>query len=135
MYIFEIIINNSEHIINGRMLIMIDLKLEATRECNDYLVDLAGFLDKVYDILSANESLEITKTYIKDFGIRFDNLVKFIKSNSYLNEKIFSKETDLKFALESFGEALHRRDYELCGQILKYELKYILFKWQSKIRI
>lgn len=114
---------------------MMDLRLESVKECNNYLIELANLSDRVYDIVVENENVEVTKTFIKHYGIIFDNLVKFIKTDSYLNEKIFSKETDLKFALQSFEQALHNKDYELCSQILKYEFKYILFKWQSKIKM
>ncbi len=114
---------------------MMSLELEVSNECNRYLIDLASFLDKVCSVITSNENIELTKTYISEFGDRFDNLVRFIRDNYYLCEKIFKKETDLKFALHSFEEALHNQNFELCNQILKYELKYILSKWQSKLRI
>ena len=113
---------------------MINLNSDIIEECNSYLLQLSYFLDQVYDVLVRNENIELTKTYVAEFGEQLELLVKFIKENEQLNLKIFSKETDLRFALESFGDAFSNDDYELCSQILKYELKYILFKWQSKLR-
>lgn len=130
----EIIRRKNEHIINGRKFIMINLDKKVIEQCNDYLLELSYFLDKVYDVVVKNENIEVTKTYIADFGDQLDSLVKFIRKNDCLNKQILSNETDLKFALQSFGEAFHEKDYELCSQILKYELKYILFKWQSKLK-
>ena len=104
---------------------MIGLDIKYINECDKYILQLSNFLDKVY---------EVTKTHIGEFGSQLEELVKFIQNNKFLNEKIFSNEIDLKFALESFGEAFHSENYELCSEILKYEIKYILYKWQQKIK-
>lgn len=113
---------------------MINLDNDIIEECNYCLVQLSYFLDKVCDVIIKKDNIEVIKTYVAEFGERLELLVKFIKENEKLNLVIFSKETDLKFALESFGDAFCNNDYELCSQILKYELKYILFKWQSKLK-
>lgn len=113
---------------------MIDLNVKCVNECNDYILQLSDFLDKVYDVILKNENVEVTKTYIGEFGSQFDELFKFIQANEILSKKIFKEEFDLNFALESFGDAFHSGDYELCGEILKYEIKYILYKWQNKLK-
>ncbi len=114
---------------------MINLNIKSIEQCDEYIVHLLGFLDKVYNQLSKNENVELTKTFVKDFGEKFEMLIKFIHDNKFLNEKIFSDENDLKFALESFGEAFHSLDYDLCAEILKYEIKYILCKWKVKLEL
>lgn len=113
---------------------MVDLDIKYLNECDNYILQLSNFLDKVYEVTFKNENVEVTKTYIGEFGGRLEELVKFIQNNKFLNARIFSNEIDLKFALESFGEAFHSGNYELCSEILKYEIKYILYKWQQKIK-
>lgn len=112
---------------------MINLNIKSIEQCIGYIVQLSEFLDKVCDQLSTNENVELTKTFVKDFGEQFETLIKFIYYNKFLNEKIFSDENDLKFALESFGDAFHSLDYDLCAEILKFEIKYILCKWKVKL--
>lgn len=113
---------------------MIGLDIKYINECDKYILQLSNFLDKVYEVTVKNENVEVTKTHIGEFGSQLEELVKFIQNNKFLNEKIFSNEIDLKFALESFAEAFHSENYELCSEILKYEIKYILYKWQQKIK-
>lgn len=112
---------------------MLDLNIKSLQQCEDYITKLLIFLDQVCNQLYTNENVEITKTFVYEFGDQFETLIKFIKNNKFLNEKIFSDENDLKFALESFGESFHSYDYELCGEILKYEIRYILCKWKIKL--
>ena len=112
---------------------MMDLDIKYVNECNNYILQLSDFLDKVHDVVLKNENLEVTKTYIGEFGNQFNELFKFIQRNNVLSRKIFKQELDLSFALESFGNAFHSGDYELCSEILKYEIKYILYKWQNKL--
>ena len=113
---------------------MINLYTKSIKQCDEYIIQLLSFLYKVYEITSKNENEEVTKTYIGEFGEQLEELVKFIQDNSVLHEKILSKETDLKFALESFGKAFQLQDYELCSEILKYEIQYILCKWRDKLK-
>lgn len=113
---------------------MMDLDIRYVNECNNYIFQLSDFLDKVHDVILKNENIEVIKTYIGEFGSQFNELFKFIQSNKVLNKKIFKEESDLSFALESFGNAFHSGDYELCSEILKYEIKYILYKWQKKLK-
>lgn len=113
---------------------MVNLDYKYVDKCNEYILQLSDFLDRVYEVTWKNENQEVTKTYIGEFGSQFEELIKFIKSNKILNEKIFSDEIDLKFALESFSDAFNLNDYLLCSEILKYEIKYILYKWQKKIK-
>lgn len=113
---------------------MIDLDSTIINECDESIVALSHFLDEVYEIISKNKNEKIMKIYVEKFGSRFEVLIRRIKENEILNKMIFNNENDLKFALESFGEALHSKNYELCSEILKYEIKYILYKWQRKIR-
>lgn len=113
---------------------MVNVDYKCVDKCNEYIIQLSDFLDKVYEVTWRNENVEVTKTYIGEFGSQFEELIKVIKGNKVLNEIIFSDEVDLKFALESFGDAFHLDDYLLCSEILKYEIKYILYKWQKKIK-
>ena len=99
---------------------MIGLDIKYINECDKYILQLSNFLDKVYEVTVKNENVEVIKTHIGEFGSQLEELVKFIQNNKFLNEKIFSNEIDLKFAL--------------CSEILKYEIKYILYKWQQKIK-
>ncbi len=34
----------------------------------------------------------------------------------------------------TFNSNALKTNYELCSEILKYEIKYILYKWQQKIK-
>ena len=97
---------------------MIGLDIKYINECDKYILQLSNFLDKVYEVTVKNENVEVTKTHIGEFGSQLEELVKFIQNNKFLNEKIFSNE----------------ENYELCSEILKYEIKYILYKWQQKIK-
>ena len=94
---------------------MINLNIKSIEQCDEYIVHLLGFLDKVYNQLSKNENVELTKTFVKDFGEKFETLIKFIHDNKFLNENSL--------------------DYDLCAEILKYEIKYILCKWKVKLEL
>ncbi len=113
---------------------MIGLNMKYLDECNNYIIQLSSFLDKVCSVVVKNENSEVIKTYVGEFGNQFNELFKFIQSNNSLKELILKGELDLTFALESFGKAFHSNDYELCNEILKYEIKYILYKWQMKLK-
>ena len=112
---------------------MINLYTKSIKQCDEYIIQLLSFLYKVYEITYKNENVEVTKTYIGEFGEQLEELVKFIQENKMLNELILQNECDLKFALESFGSAFHIEDYDLCSEILKYEIQYILCKWRDKL--
>lgn len=114
---------------------MINMCGKSIKQCDEYILELLSFLYKVYEITSKNENVEVTKTYIGEFGQRLEDLVKYIQSNEVLNKKILKHEHDLKFALESFESAFRMDDYELCSEILKYEIQYILCKWRNKLNL
>ncbi len=112
---------------------MMNLDKKYIDECSNYIVELSNFSNKVCNRIEENENVEVIKTYIGEFGSQLEELVKFIQGNDYLKRTILEGERDLKFALESFGDAFHSQDYNLCEEILKYEFNYILCKWQDKL--
>lgn len=114
---------------------MINLNEKVINDCDKCIVELSCFLDKVYEITFNNTDEKVKKLYIEEFGVLLEEVVKKIRKSEHLNKIIFGNEKDLKFALKSFEESFQAKDYEMCSYILKYEFKYILYKWQRKIKI
>ena len=113
---------------------MVNFKSDYIKKFNIYIFNLSKFLDYVCEVISKSKKSDTIKAHVERFGCEFERLVKFIQENEILNQTIFSNEVDLRFALRSFGEAFHSNNYELCSEILKYEIKYIFFKWQQKVK-